>query len=110
VRAAVGLVQLGRLEERNATHARIVQQYLERLDGVEGLLFPCSETSPEDAHARHLAAVLLPEGASRPDVQNAISKPRHADECALPADPRFSAYADGPRRPLPETEEAAAGC
>src|SRR5438132_1420163 len=40
VRAAVGLVQLGRLENENAARGRIASRYREGLSGREGLIVP----------------------------------------------------------------------
>jgi dTDP-4-amino-4,6-dideoxygalactose transaminase len=105
LRAAVGLVQLGRLEDRNAARARIVERYRERLDGVEGLLFPFSEPNQDDSSAHHLAAVLLPEAVSRTDVQEAMRDRGVQTSVHYPPIHHFSAYAAGPTRPLPSTEE-----
>ena len=107
VRAAVGLVQLGRLEERNAARARIVERYRERLRGVEGLVFPFSEASPDEVYAHHLAAVLLPEGVGRPGVQEAMRSRGVQTSVHYPPIHHFSAYADAPTRPLPATEDVA---
>jgi len=55
--AAVGLVQLGKLDGFNARRAEIARLYSERLRGIRGLTSPC--VSPDVKHAFHIYCVLL---------------------------------------------------
>ena len=59
LRAAIGLVELRRLHERNAARARIVEQYRVELHGIQGLQLPFRD----DEIAAHHLAVVLPDGA-----------------------------------------------
>ncbi len=58
IQAAIGLVQLGRLEEMNRRRAQLAALYLEQLDGVEELLLPPRPTEGV-VHAWHLFVVRL---------------------------------------------------
>jgi dTDP-4-amino-4,6-dideoxygalactose transaminase len=107
LRAAVGLVQLGRLQARNAARARIVARYRELLDGVDGLSLPFGEHEQRSS-AHHLAVVLLPHGAPRPAIQKEMERRGVQTSVHYPPIHRFSAYAAvGSRRPLPRTERLA---
>jgi dTDP-4-amino-4,6-dideoxygalactose transaminase len=107
VRAAVGLVQLGRLPDANAARGKLVAAYREQLGRVEGLIVPFDGHDPA-ASSHHLAVVLLPEGAPRSDVQAAMRERGVQTSVHYPPIHRFSAYADlGARAVLPRTDEVA---
>ncbi|MDE1162265.1 MAG: DegT/DnrJ/EryC1/StrS family aminotransferase [Acidobacteriaceae bacterium] len=55
--AAVGVVQLGKLDSFNARRIEIAAMYTEGLRGIKGLTLPIS--SPEDKHVFHVYAVLV---------------------------------------------------
>jgi perosamine synthetase len=54
--AAVGVVQLGKLDSFNARRIEIAQQYTEGLKGIKGLTLPF--TAPENKHVFHVYPVL----------------------------------------------------
>ena len=68
--AALGLVQLARVRERNAQRRERVAAYRERLARISGLGVPFAVHRGEAAY--HLMPVLLPEGTSRADVMAAM--------------------------------------
>jgi dTDP-4-amino-4,6-dideoxygalactose transaminase len=55
--AAVGVVQLRKLDSLNARRIEIARQYSEGLEGIEGLTLPF--VSPENKHVFHVYTVLL---------------------------------------------------
>jgi perosamine synthetase len=57
VQAAVGLVQLGKLDEMNARRREIAARYSEGLAGIPGLTLPW--TAPENEHAFHIYCVQV---------------------------------------------------
>jgi perosamine synthetase len=61
--AAVGLVQLGKLESFNARRIEIAAEYTRGLKGITGLQLPC--ISPQSKHVFHVYAVLIQPGFSR---------------------------------------------
>jgi dTDP-4-amino-4,6-dideoxygalactose transaminase len=108
LRAAIGLVQLSRLEAENASRARIAAQYRDRLDGQAGLTMPFGELRAGHAPSHHLAVVLLPEGVSRAHVRTALDARRIQTSVHYPPIHSFTAYRRlGRRRPLPETDRVA---
>ncbi len=107
LRAAIGLVQLGRLETGNAARAQIAARYRAALDGVQGLQFPFSEPEAQEASAHHLAVVLLPPGARREIVRGALDRRGIQTSVHYPPIHRFSAYAARSHRRLPRTDDVA---
>jgi dTDP-4-amino-4,6-dideoxygalactose transaminase len=107
VRAAIGLVQLRRLEAANAARARIVARYREGLGNVEGLTLPFGATPPHAVAAHHLAVAVLPPDVVRDDVRAALALRGIQTSVHYPPIHRFSAYADSSSRPLPMTDEVA---
>jgi dTDP-4-amino-4,6-dideoxygalactose transaminase len=107
VRAAIGLVQLGRLEAANAARARIAARYRAALDGVQGLELPFPEPEAQKASAHHLAVVLLPPGARRETVREALDRRGIQTSVHYPPIHHFSAYAARSHRPLPRTDDVA---
>jgi dTDP-4-amino-4,6-dideoxygalactose transaminase len=107
VRATVGLVQLRKLEERNAARARIVERYRRLLDGVAGLTIAFGDRIDPAAH--HLLVAVLPEGVDRERVQAQMHYGGIQTSVHYPPIHRFSAYADGAgtRRSLPVTDAIA---
>jgi dTDP-4-amino-4,6-dideoxygalactose transaminase len=103
VRAAVGLVQLRRLEAANAARARIAARYRDLLHDVEGLVVPFSNAHETSSH--HLAVVVLPLHVDREQVQEFMRGRGIQTSVHYPPIHRFSAYADeaGARRELPKT-------
>src|SRR5260370_10589378 len=57
IQAAVGLVQLRKLDSFNARRLEIAKKYTEGLQGIRGLRLPC--VSPEVKHAFHVYTVLV---------------------------------------------------
>lgn len=66
VRSALGLVQLGRLEENNRRRKKLVAHYRELLAGVPGVDVPFGETYGESSY--HIMPVLLPSAVDRSAV------------------------------------------
>ena len=68
--AALGLVQLARVRERNMRRGELVAAYRERLAQIPGLAVPFAAFQGEAAF--HLMPVLLPESAKRSEVMGAM--------------------------------------
>jgi dTDP-4-amino-4,6-dideoxygalactose transaminase len=107
MRAAIGLVQLSRLETGNAARARLAARYRDRLHDVAGLTMPPADDARHDASAHHLAAVVLPPGADREGIRADLKARGIQTSVHYPPIHRFSAYRDLPGRPLPRTDELA---
>ncbi len=107
VRAAVGLVQLRRLAERNAARARIVAHYRAELHEAADLRLPFSAAAGVES-AHHLAVLELPPTTSRADFRASLAARGIQTSFHYPPIHRFTWYRDlGARRALPETDAVA---
>ena len=107
LRAAIGLVQLGRLPAENAGRARISARYREALHGTGGVTVPFGEVEEGTTPAHHLAVALAPEGR-RDDLRAALSERRIQTSVHYPPIHLFSHYSkSGAGRALPRTEGVA---
>jgi dTDP-4-amino-4,6-dideoxygalactose transaminase len=107
IRAAIGLVQLRRVERGNRQRARIVQRYRAALDGVDGLSMPF-RSSGDGEPSHHLAVVVLPEETPRADFRAALAARGIQTSVHYPPIHTFSQYRDqGSRRRLPVTDALA---
>ncbi|MBX5474296.1 MAG: DegT/DnrJ/EryC1/StrS family aminotransferase [Thermoleophilia bacterium] len=107
LRAAIGLVELGRLAAANNARARVSELYRAALDGTAGLRVPFVP-SPQVVPAHHLAVVLLPEGRERDGFRAALAARGVQTSVHYPPIHRFSRYrALGAARPLPVTDAVA---
>ena len=108
VRAALATLQLSRLAEGNAARRSHVRRYRELLEGCQGIAFPFPGDARLEESANHLAVVVLPPGASRDAIREALRVERIQTSVHYPPIHQFTAYADsGVRRPLPRTEDVA---
>ena len=108
LRAALAIVQLGRLEEANRARKEHVLRYRAKLDRVEGITFPFREPDRIENAAHHLAVAMLPEGLDREAVRRTLHEEGIQTSVHYPPIHRFTAYAEvGARRPLPRTEQVA---
>jgi dTDP-4-amino-4,6-dideoxygalactose transaminase len=98
VRAALGLVQLRRLDDGNAARGRFVARYRARLGDVPGLTVPFAGADDDSAH--HLAVVVLPEDVDRDELRSSLQADGIQTSVHYPPVHRFSAFA-GVRRPTP---------
>ena len=105
IRAAIGLVQLERLEAGNRSRARIVSRYRAALEGVAGLVMPFAEAEPTAAH--HLAVILLPSTSDRDRFRASLEEARIQTSFHYPPIHQFTAYRGLGTRALPITEQLA---
>jgi dTDP-4-amino-4,6-dideoxygalactose transaminase len=108
IRAAMGLVQLGRLHEENAGRARIAARYREALDGVAGIAMPFPDPEAQRASSHHLAVVLLRADVDRQEVRDALAGRGVQTSVHYPPIHTFAAYeTEGRARALPRTDALA---
>ena len=108
MRAALGLIQLRRLESENAARRRIARHYRAALTNAGGLELAFGDRVGDDSSSHHLAVVLLPEGTPREPLRETLAAHGVQTSVHYPPIHRFSAYRDlGSRRPLPRTEAVA---
>lgn len=104
IRAAIGLVELRRLEAENAARRRLVARYRQRLEGVKGIAVAFPAVGDDVVSSAHLAAVLLPEHASRDDVQTRLRGEGIQTSVHYPPIHTFSHYRALTQRLLPQTD------
>jgi dTDP-4-amino-4,6-dideoxygalactose transaminase len=107
IRAAIALVELGRLETENAARRALAERYRKRLDGVGGLVVPFSAPPDDVVSSQHLAVVVLPEGTSRPEVRAALANDGIQTSVHYPPIHTFTRYAGSTQRRLPVTDAIA---
>jgi len=107
LRAAIGLVQLPHLRERNSARARIVARYRAELEGVGGLKLPfASDGDATPAH--HLAVIILPEDRPRDEFRNTLAGRGIQTSVHYPPIHQFAYYrSHRSGRPLPVTDALA---
>jgi dTDP-4-amino-4,6-dideoxygalactose transaminase len=105
LRAAIGLVQLERLEAGNRARAGVVSRYRAAFDGVDGLVMPFAAAEPTAAH--HLAVLVLPPECDRDHFRASLEKARIQTSVHYPPIHQFTAYRRGETRSLPMTEQVA---
>lgn len=105
LRAAIGLVQLGRLPGLNAKRRELVELYRTELARVAGLGAPFAARRTD---APHLVVVMLPEGVDRLAVMARLREAGVQTSIHYPPSHRFACYDDPTRAPLPLTDTAAA--
>jgi dTDP-4-amino-4,6-dideoxygalactose transaminase len=105
IRAAIGLVQLERLEAGNRARAHIVSRYRAALEGVEGLVMPFAAAEPTAAN--HLAVILLPPKCDRDLFRASLEEARIQTSFHYPPIHQFTAYRGRGTRALPRTERIA---
>jgi len=107
IRAAIGIVELRRLDAENAARRRLAARYRERLEGVEGIAVAFPASDADVVSSQHLEVVLLPDGSSRRDVQAALANEGIQTSVHYPPIHTFTHYAALPQRRLPQTDAVA---
>jgi dTDP-4-amino-4,6-dideoxygalactose transaminase len=107
IRAAIGIVELRRLDAENAARRRLAARYRERLEGVEGIAVAFPASDADVVSSQHLEVVLLPEDSSRSDVQATLAKEGIQTSVHYPPIQTFTHYAKLPQRRLPQTDAVA---
>jgi dTDP-4-amino-4,6-dideoxygalactose transaminase len=107
IRAALALVQLGRLRAGNSSRAELAARYREAIDGTHGIVMPFAGVDAQASSAHHLAVAILPPGVPRDQVRAALQEQRIQTSVHYPPIHRFSAYRERSARPLPNTEDVA---
>jgi dTDP-4-amino-4,6-dideoxygalactose transaminase len=92
IQAAMGRVQLDRLEGSNAVRRACVARYRERLAEIPSLRVPFAGRDAESAC--HLQVVVLPEGTDRERVQRELKARGVQTSIHYPPVPRFSSFRD----------------
>jgi len=107
--AALGLVQLKRVSERNARRGELTEEYRKRLTRIDGLAIPFS--NPRGLPGFHILPVLLPEWADRHEVMAGLKRAGIQTSIHYRPIDTFSAYREaglGPSSSVPLTHSIGA--
>jgi perosamine synthetase len=84
IACAIGIAQLGRLEQLLAARARLAEQYREAMDGIVGLELPCAD-SGGDTRGWFVFVVQLPHELDRDETVRALAAAGVQSKPYLPA-------------------------
>ncbi|MBV8599266.1 MAG: DegT/DnrJ/EryC1/StrS family aminotransferase, partial [Actinobacteria bacterium] len=104
LRAAIGLVELERLLERNAKRRALADAYRDALAAIDGVVVPFEGAQ---SSAYHIQVALLPPGVERDAVRAELAARRIQTSFHYPPIHGFTRYRAASSRPLPQTDEAA---
>lgn len=91
IRAALGLVQLAKLDGANASRKRIVETYRRELAGLAGVSLPFPDRE-DRVSSSHIFPTLLAEGIERLEVVESLKAEGIQSSIHYPAIHHFSAY------------------
>lgn len=102
IRAALGVTQLGRLDELNAARRRLVERYELGLSRIPGVSFP--SFGGRGTSSYHLAPIVAQSREARDRIRVCLGEARIQTSIHYPAIHRFSAYeaAIAPDLPIAE--------
>jgi dTDP-4-amino-4,6-dideoxygalactose transaminase len=104
LRAAIGLVQLKRLDASNRTRGRIAARYRRDLDGADGITIPFGDQDKATS-AHHLATLVLPRPELQAPMRGYLRDRGIQTSLHYPPIHRFSEYFREPHRNLPMTDD-----
>ncbi len=102
MRAALGRVQLAKLDANNTKRAQAYRHYVELLHGVAGLQLPFRER--EGRFSYHLFPILLEAKVPRLELMKALRQRGVQSSVHYPPAHLMSIHQDVPTAPLPTTE------
>jgi perosamine synthetase len=91
IACALGIAQLGRLDEMLASRARVAECYREALAGIEGLQLPCADAGG-DVRGWFVFVVQLPKGVDRDETVRDLAAAGIQSKPYLPAIHLMSFY------------------
>ncbi|MCA1814846.1 MAG: DegT/DnrJ/EryC1/StrS family aminotransferase [Acidobacteria bacterium] len=92
VRAAVGRVQLAKLEENNRRRARLARLYRDLLRDARGWIVPFAERGEESAH--HLMVAVAPDAGARREAVASLRAARIQTSLHYPCVADFAAFCE----------------
>lgn len=106
IRAALGLVQLAKLDAANASRRRIVEAYRRELAGLPGISLPFPDQD-DRVSSSHIFPILLADGIERLEVVESLKADGIQSSIHYPAIHHFSAYSGMDLGATPIADEVA---
>ncbi len=92
IRAALGIVQLSKLEENNTKRKKIAEKYRSELDSLKGLVIPWKNEDENKKSSYHIFPILLPPDVNRERVVKFLIDRGIQTSIHYPAYSQFSYY------------------
>jgi dTDP-4-amino-4,6-dideoxygalactose transaminase len=105
LRAALAIVQLGRLQRNNDARRAHAARYRSLIDGVHGIVLPFSTETAQKTSSHHLVVAVVPAGVDRDEVRASMQARRVQTSLHYPPIHRFTHYAGLASRSLPVTDD-----
>ncbi|GMR02746.1 MAG: DegT/DnrJ/EryC1/StrS family aminotransferase [Acidimicrobiia bacterium] len=104
VQAAIGLVQLGKLDEMIARRRALADEYKDALDGVPGLVLPGDPPYGTTNYQSFSVVLTADYSTERIDLMSALQAEGISSRRGVMAIHREPAYEGHPSQPLPNTD------
>ena len=105
IKAAIGLVQLEKLDESNRTRKTLVEKYCEELSGIQDLIIPWKNCSAEILSSYHIFPLLLPVGVNRGELITKLKDKGIQTSIHYPSIKKFKHYSQIGITALPVADE-----
>lgn len=109
INAAIGIVQLQKLNRNNKKKNQLFRDYVKRLSGITGLEVPFSDRDPNEIYCRHLFPVVLDNNVQRQAFMSSLKGSGIQTSIHYPPIHSFTYYKKNMRRhqavSLAKTEE-----
>lgn len=106
MRAALGLVQLGKLDEANASRRRIVEAYRREISGIARVSLPFPDRE-DRLCSSHIFPILLADGIERLEIVESLKADGIQSSIHYPAIHQFTAYSSMELGATPIADEVA---
>jgi perosamine synthetase len=104
VQAAIGLVQLAKLEDMVKRRRHLAAEYADALSGIPGLTVPCDPPHGTTNYQSYSVILTDDYPVERNELMAALSAEGISSRRGVMASHREPAYADHPSQPLPNTD------
>lgn len=105
IRAAIGIVQLEKLDASNRNRKSIVEQYCKELSGIRDMIIPWKRPSQNTLSSYHIFPVFLPKGINRNELIVKLKDKGIQTSIHYPAVGKFMHYSKMGLVPLPVADE-----
>ena len=105
IRAALGIVQLEKLDANNRKRGEVVRQYIEKLAEIDEITIPWQTPPSEQTFSYHIFPIMLAKGADRHDFMTFMKERGIQTSIHYPAFHQFTFYKNLIKEELEVAEE-----
>lgn len=92
IRAALGIIQLSKLDKSNEVRKKLVEKYINSLASIKGIIIPWENPSNDKMSSYHIFPILLPKNADRIKIIDYLKEKGIQTSIHYPAFQEFSYY------------------